>query len=88
MYWHGDHMNGWGFAFMMIGNLVFWGVVIFAVVMLVRSTARSEQRGQAAPPREHRDPEAILAERFARGEMEAEEYRARLQVLRDHRPDA
>lgn len=84
MYWNG-HMNGWGYAFMMIGGLVFWGLVIFAVVSLVRSAARSERR-QAVPRDGRRTPEQILAERFAHGEMDAEEYRTRLQVLREHRP--
>lgn len=80
MYW-----NSWMYIFLMIGNLVFWGLVVFAVMSLTRSSTRPEQ-WRAAPGQGGRDPEQILAERFAHGELDAEEYRMRLRVLREHRP--
>ncbi|MEV6349779.1 SHOCT domain-containing protein [Actinoplanes sp. NPDC051851] len=39
-------------------------------------------RARGGPPDTSADAERVLAERFARGEIEAEEYRERLQVLR------
>lgn len=43
--------------------------------------------GPVAPGRRVRGAEQILAERFARGEIEEAEYRARLEVLRADRPE-
>lgn len=79
MYW-----NGLGYALMMIGNLVFWGLALFVVISFFRAADRRE-RGQTASRDERGDPERILAERFARGEMDAEEYRMRHHVLSEHR---
>lgn len=63
-----------GYAvWMMVGQAIFWvalaAVVIFAIVRLGRP---ADRRG---------GPEAILDERLARGEIDAEEYRARRALL-------
>ena len=64
---------------------IFWGAVIFAGVMLFRGT--SNDRGSRESDRvegvTHRNPVDILDERFARGELENEEYEARKAVLLD-----
>lgn len=77
MYWNGNGDLGWGaWLAMSVGMMVFWGFVIWGVVTLVRGGGtRSEV------PREP-DPERILAERFARGEIDVDEYQARLSALR------
>jgi putative membrane protein len=54
--------------------LAFWGLLIWTVVMLVRHT--SGQRGTGPTPEE------VLAERFARGEIDEDEYQKRRDVLR------
>ena len=86
MYWYGSGMSGWGYALMTVSMVLFWGAVIFGIVMLVRHFGRSGQ-----PPAEPRPPQSagspqpparLLAERFARGEIGEEEYRQRLAVLR------
>jgi putative membrane protein len=66
--------GGWGpgawfaMAFVMI---VFWAIVVTAVVFAIRSgRPHSPADRQAAGS----DPERILAERFARGEIDADEY--------------
>jgi putative membrane protein len=76
------HDGGWGpgawvaMAFVMI---VFWGAVVAAIVFAVRAT-HNAPTGPAAPP----GPDAlrILDERFARGEIEADEYQRRRDLLR------
>ena len=81
MMWFGDHMSGWGYALMGIGTLLFWGLIITGIVVLVRYLARSEQHAGgrlAGRP----TAEQVLAERFARGEIDEEEYRRRLDTLR------
>ena len=68
---------GWGWLVGMVGMVAFWGVVVWAIVMLVRQPDTKPATGPA-PAR----PEDILAERFARGEIGAEEYAQRRDILR------
>jgi putative membrane protein len=81
MYWYGSGMSGWGYALMTISMVLFWGAVIAGIVALVRYAGRSGQQG-AAPSAPPPAPERLLAERFARGEIDEEEYRRRLAALR------
>jgi putative membrane protein len=77
MWWYGNGMGGWGYALMMVSNVLFWSLIIFGVVAVVRYLARGDR---AAGPR--LTPEQLLAERFARGEIDEEEYHQRLTTLR------
>jgi len=80
MYWYGSGMSGWGYALMTVSMVLFWGAVIAGIVLLVRHFGRSGQQ-TLAPPSQPASPEQLLAERFARGEIDEEEYRQRLAVL-------
>lgn len=77
MYW-GDG-SGWGMFVMTLSMVAFWGLLIAAVVLVVRGTGggTGTRTPEAGP-----DPRRILAERFARGEIDEQEYRARLNALR------
>jgi len=77
MYW-GDGGWGWG-AWLMMGifMLGFWGLVAWVVVTLVRGPSRWQPTERSA--------EEILAERFARGEIEHDEFVARRDALRARR---
>lgn len=76
MYW-GD-ISGWGYLLMAVSMVVFWGLVIGAIVLTVRAVGRT-----ATPtPPAGQDPQQILAERFACGEIDGTEYRTRLAALR------
>lgn len=78
MYWD-DHMNGWAYAFMAIGSVLFLALIIAVVFIAVRYL------GPRTRPADGRaTAEQILAERYARGEIDEEEYRRRLRALRDH----
>ena len=83
-WYHGD--VGWGgWVVMTMMMLAFWALVIFAVVAIFRGV------GNSSGPVERnsrRDPREILQERFARGEIDVDEYEARAQVLRDGGLDA
>jgi putative membrane protein len=81
MMWFGDHMSGWGYALMGIGTILFWGLIVAGIVVLVRYLGRSEQHGSVRLA-DRPAPEQLLAERFARGEIDEEEYRRRLDTLR------
>lgn len=81
MYWYGNSgMSGWGWALMTIGMVVFWGVLITAGVALFRYLSRGPQQ-PPAPAGAPQSPDTILAERFARGEIDENEYRDRLAAL-------
>ncbi|MCK2220979.1 SHOCT domain-containing protein [Actinomadura sp. ATCC 31491] len=77
MWWGYDHMSGWGYLIMGLSTVLFWGLVITAIVMAARYVSRNARAG--APPQQ--SPEDVLAQRFARGEIDAEEYRSRLETL-------
>ncbi len=74
--YYGDHMSGWGWGLATIGMVAFWGLLITGIVLLVRYMGRS---GEPPPTR---TPEQLLAERFARGEIDDAEYHNRLNALR------
>ena len=77
MFWYGSGMSGWGYALMTVSMVVFWGLVIFGIVVLIRYLGRSSQRSEG-----NGTPEQLLAERFARGEIDEQEYQSRLATLR------
>ena len=93
-YWNGHGMNGWGFALMTVSTLLVLGLMVVGVVLLARwlgrtpaqPPARTPAGGPTAPPApEPADPERLLAERLARGEIDPDEYRQRLDALRGAR---
>lgn len=79
MFWYGNHMNGWGYGLMAFSSVLFWALVIGGIVALVRHQGRTAQTDAR---RSVPTAEQVLADRFARGEIDAEEYRQRLETLR------
>lgn len=79
MMWNGYGDSGWGWGnwlAMTLMMLIFWGALAAVVIVVIRNTRRaSAEPGQ-------RDAVEILRERFARGEIDADEYRQRQAVLR------
>ena len=73
--------TGWGgWLLMTLTMVAFWALVVFGIVALFRGTG-------GMGPRDGRlelDARQILDERFARGEIDAEEYRSRRNVLSTH----
>lgn len=76
--WYHDGLGWGGWLAMALGMVVFWGLVVLAVMAIFRGT-REEPHVHCNG---HKDPLAILDERFARGEIDETEYRARADVLR------
>ncbi len=73
--------NSWGagqWVAMSMMMVVFWGLIVVAVVSLVRWN-RGEAHASVA--RRENDAMRILDERFARGEIDADEYAHRRELL-------
>lgn len=77
MHWYGTSWGAGGWVLMLASMTFFWGLVVLAGVAIFRGTG-----GRDAHPAQ-RDTRALdlLDERFARGEIDAEEYEARTSVL-------
>lgn len=76
---------GWGGWFLMtLVMVVFWALVITAVVLAIRYVSGGSDQRQR-PTRESSRAEDVLAERFARGEIDEDEFRRRMATIREHR---
>lgn len=84
MWWYGG-WGWWGWAGMVISIVVFWGLVIGGIAVLARYVAPpgAESIDSRAPDE---TPEWILTNRYARGEIEEEEFEHRLEILRSSAP--
>ena len=72
-------MGGWGMGFGWISMFLVWGLVILGIVALIKwlmpqSPGDKSSRGKTALE--------ILQERYARGEIERDEYEQKKQDLR------
>ena len=87
---------GWGPGWFLLLIPLFWVLFIVLVVAILGRRWRrgggpgagyyGHQNWQAAS--DTRSAEKTLAERFAHGDIDEVEYRARLEVLRANRPDS
>ena len=81
--WGGDWHDGWGWGHMFFGSfmmLLFWGGLIILIVLAVRRMGGGPARGGDGPAPGNRALE-ILEERYARGEIDKEEFEERKQLL-------
>lgn len=78
--WNDDWASGsaWWMALMMVA---FIAVVAAVIVLVLRRNGGPSERSDIGPPQREQSPQAILAERLARGEIEPEEYSTRLSIL-------
>jgi putative membrane protein len=70
---------GWGgWLAMVMMMVVFWGAIAWVVVTLIRHGGSRDTPPASGGP----DPLRILEERFARGEIDEDDYRHRRETLR------
>jgi putative membrane protein len=72
---YGWNEGGWGIFWMLTSMVAMVAIVWAIVVVLVRSSTGDHVRG--------RDPTDVLAERFAMGGIDEDEYRKRLHLLEE-----
>jgi putative membrane protein len=77
MFWYHPGLSTWAWIGMTVGMVLFWGLVITGVMLVVRYLAGTED----TPTPSLGSPERLLAERFARGEIDEHEYTSRLATL-------
>lgn len=77
MDWYDNGMSTGGWVFMIAAMTIFWCLVILAGVLIFRGNGGS--RGD--PGARDRGALEILDERFARGEIDREDYEARKTAL-------
>ncbi|HKB60858.1 MAG TPA: SHOCT domain-containing protein [Gallionellaceae bacterium] len=77
------HMETWGLGGMGFGMLLFWGLVIVVLIILLGNLWGP--RGSATPSRE-KSALDILNERYARGEIEQEEYEQKKRDIQNQEP--
>ncbi len=75
----GDGMGWGGWLAIVVMMVVFWGAIAWVIVTLIRQNGRPAEPPAARGP----DPRAILDERFARGDIDEDDYRRRRDALRD-----
>ncbi len=83
----GGGWGGWGGGWILMGvvMVLLSAILITAVVLAVRHLAGSDaQRNRADSGASSRPEKNALAQRFARGDIDEDEYRLRMTLLREH----
>ncbi|MFD8250757.1 SHOCT domain-containing protein [Nocardia sp. NPDC059691] len=86
MMWYGSGMSGWGYVLMTVGMVIFWALVVAGIVAVVRYAGTSSRDTTAGSSHYGPTPQQILAERYARGEIDEEEFDRRMKTLAPGRP--
>jgi putative membrane protein len=74
MWDHDNHLDGGWWWLMAVGWIVMVAAIVVAAVLVARGLSNRQSTS---------NPHDILGERFARGEIDEDEYRRRRDVLRD-----
>lgn len=86
-YWHYGWDWDWGWGHMLFGSLMmvlFWGAIIFVIVLVVRSLSGGTSEAAGLVTRKRSLDvlqERFAQERFARGEIDKGEFDERKRVL-------
>jgi putative membrane protein len=79
--WGYMHEYGWnGMGFGMVSMLLFWVLLILAIIALIKYTRSS---GNSSERNSEKTALDILKERYARGEIEREEFDQKKHDLKD-----
>jgi putative membrane protein len=82
--WNGGYGWGWGWIITAVVIIALFALLITAIVLAVRFFTVADRHGDARSPQQTRGAENMLAERFARGEIDEDDYRRRMAALSEH----
>jgi putative membrane protein len=80
--WDGWSWGGW--VLMVLAMAVFWALVITGVVITIRYVAGGNAHANRHPASASPRAEDVLTERFARGEIDEDEFRRSIATIREH----
>jgi putative membrane protein len=80
--WDGWSWGGW--VLMALAMVVFWALVITGVVITIHYVSGGSTHANPHPASGSPRAEDVLSERFARGEIDEDEFRRRIAVIREH----
>ncbi|MEU5100543.1 SHOCT domain-containing protein [Streptomyces sp. NPDC020996] len=83
MHWNRHGVPGWAWSAGSVGMVLMWALLIVVAMVVHRAVSRTPEPPH---PPATTPPEQLLAERFARGEIDEGEYGRRLSVLRADGP--
>ncbi len=78
MFWYGSHVDFWQATLMVIAMLAVGGLIVWVLYTLVGGPRKPESR------RDNNDARDVFDQRFARGEIDVDEYRRLLAVINEH----
>ena len=81
MWGFGNNPMGWGFGFGWIFMILFWGLIIWGIIALVRGGIGHGCWGRGHNGHGERTPLDILKERYAKGEINREEFETKKKDL-------
>lgn len=89
MHWNNgwDNNSGPWWLIMAVMMLAIWGGLVWLIVTLIRHRNAPPHNPSAAPPAERVNPEDLLHERLARGDIDVDEYHQRVDALRAKRTE-
>jgi putative membrane protein len=85
MMWGYDGWGWWPWLGMGFGMVLLWALIIVGLIALVRYLVGGRERREPDTGGATGSAEQILADRFARGEIDEDEYRQRRELLRQGR---
>lgn len=82
MLWYGSEMSGWAYAGMAIGMVLFWTALIVGGVVLLQQVFGTNN-AESIRMRDTDSARCILAAKFARGEIDENQFRRQIATLRE-----
>ncbi len=77
MFWYGGHWGSWQGALSLVVMVAFWGLFAWALYAVLTGVRRWPGQYGGRP-----DSHSILDERLARGEIDQDQYKATLDLIR------
>ena len=81
MYWNNGSPGWGGWVVMSLMMVLFWGALIFGGIAVWKALSRDD-RSAGRTGDAQSTPERLLDERFARGEIDEDDYTHRRELLR------